>query len=112
MIGYYRQFIKDYDRIARPLTKMTKKDKFKWNVEAQQAFKELKTRLSAFLVLALLDFSKEFIVECDASSKGIKVVLMQDHKPITFFSKALAPCTLTKLIYEKEIMALVLAMQH
>ena len=81
-------------------------------MEAQQAFEILKNKLSTSSILALLNFSKEFIVECDASSKGIGVVLMQDQKPIAYFSKALAPSTLTKSIYEKEVMALVLAVQH
>ena len=44
-------------------------------------------------------------MECDDSGGGIGVVFMQDRKPIAYFSKALAPSTLTKSVYEKEIMA-------
>ena len=81
-------------------------------MEAQQAFENMKTKLSTYLVLVLPNFSKEFIVECDAFGKGIGVILMQDHKPIAYFSKALAPSTITKLMYEKEAMVLVLVVQH
>ena len=81
-------------------------------MEAQQAFEELKNRLNTFPVLALPYFSKEFVVECDASGRRVGAVLMQDQRPIAFFSKALAPSTLSKSIYEKEIMTLVLVVQH
>jgi len=58
------------------------------------------------------DFSKKFSIECDALGKGVGVVLTQEKMPISDFSKALADSTLTKLVYEKELMTLVLAIQH
>jgi len=58
------------------------------------------------------DFSQPFCIDCDASGIGLGAVLSQNRKPITFFSKALAETLLIKSMYEKELMALVLAIQH
>ena len=111
LTGYYRKFIKNYDQLVKPLTKLTKKDGFSWSAEAQKAFENLKDKLISSPVLTLLDFLKEFTIECDASGHGIRVVLLQEHRPVAFFSKALAAKNVSKSVYEKEMMALVLAVQ-
>ena len=63
-------------------------------------------------MLSLLDFSKEFGIECDASRHGVGAILLQEQRPIAFFSKALKTNKSFKSVYEKEIMALVLVVQH
>jgi hypothetical protein len=62
-------------------------------------------------VLALPDFNKSFVVECDASGTRIGAILMQDLKPITYFSQAIKGKNLAKSTYEKEMMALIAAVQ-
>jgi len=68
---YYGLFVKSYGSIVRPLTNMLKKNNFCCALEAKAAFEELKNHLPRALVLALPNFSKEFVVEVDASSTSI-----------------------------------------
>ncbi|KAL5751081.1 hypothetical protein ACOSP7_025684 [Xanthoceras sorbifolium] len=110
LTGYYRKFIQNYRKIAAPLTIMLQKDSFKWNELTLEAFTRLKKAMTCAPVLALPDFSKKFIVECDASGLGISAVLMQD-KPIAFYSHALQEKQLLLSTYEKEILALGLVVQ-
>lgn len=89
--------------MARPLTKLLQKDRFQWNSEATAAFTKLKEAMGSTKVLALPDFIQTFVIETDASSKGIGAVLMQGGRPLTFLSKALAPKHLGLSVYEKEL---------
>lgn len=62
-------------------------------------------------ILALLDFKKPFIVECDAIGSEISVVRMQDSRPLAFFSQVLKGRNLSRSIYEREMLALIASIQ-
>ena len=76
--GTIAKFIQGYGSIAEPLSALTKKNIFKWGPETQVAFKQLKTAMVTTPVLKLPDFRQSFEIECDASSKGIEAMLMQN----------------------------------
>ncbi|KAE8696106.1 hypothetical protein F3Y22_tig00110676pilonHSYRG00061 [Hibiscus syriacus] len=109
LTGYYRRFIKNYGTISKPLTQLLKKDNFKWNSEALHAFEDLKQAMCVAPVLALPDFTKQFYLETDASSGGIGAVLTQEGRPIAYLSKALSPRHAALSIYEREYLAILLA---
>jgi hypothetical protein len=111
LMGYYRKFIRGYGSIATPLTAMLKKNSYSWSDSARAAFNVLKTAVTQAPVLALPNFSKQFTIECDASGLGVGAVLMQDKRPIAYLSKALKGKALHMSTYEKELFALVTAIQ-
>jgi hypothetical protein len=88
LAGFYRRFVKDFSTIVAPLNELTNKYiVFKWSEPQENAFHELKKRLNEAPLLVLPDFTKTFEVECDASGTGIGGVLMQERKPVAYFSK-------------------------
>jgi hypothetical protein len=106
LIGYYHKFVKNYGKIVAPLTALLKKNSFTWTPAISQAFQTLKMAMCTTPVLTLPDFTKTFVLECDASGKGIGVVLMQEGQPLAFTNKKLSEINLGKSIYEKEMLAI------
>jgi len=111
LTGYYRRFVKNYGIIAKPLTQLLRKKQFIWTTEATSAFNALKQVMAQTPVLQLPDFNQPFVVETDACSTGIGAVLMQGGRPIAYLSKALGPTHQHLSIYEKEFLALIMAVE-
>lgn len=109
---YYRRFVKGYGQIVKPLTDLSKKGHFCSKPQGSEAMRKLKEAITTTLVLALPDFSQQFHIECDASGKGMGAMLSQNNKPLAFFSKTHSATSLSKSIYEKELIFLVLAIQQ
>ena len=112
LAGYYRRFIKEYGAIAAPLTNLLRKNAFQWSMEAEAAFANLKSALSAAPVLHLPNFGREFLIDCDASGSGFGAVLHQGEGPIAFFSRPFAARHLKVAAYERELIGLVQAVRH
>lgn len=112
LTGYYRKFVCHYGLIAKPLTNMLQQGNFSWTPESLAAFTNLKHALTTTPVLALPDFTKQFVMETDASGIGIGAVLSQDGHPIAYLSKALSGRNLSLFTYDKEMLTIVFAVQN
>jgi hypothetical protein len=113
LAGYYRKFVKHFGIIARPLTNLLKKNAlFLWTPDHAAAFSTLKTALSSAPVLALPNFDLPFAIETDACATGVGAVLMQQGHPLAFISKALGPKNRGLSTYEKEYLAIVVAIDQ
>ncbi|WVZ75481.1 hypothetical protein U9M48_023527, partial [Paspalum notatum var. saurae] len=85
--NYYRRFIKDFSKTAKPMTSLTKKNaKYLWSSNCEEAFQTLKKLLTSAPVLAQPDVTKPFDVYCDASGNGLGCVLMQEGRVIAYAS--------------------------
>jgi hypothetical protein len=112
LAGYYRRFIPDFSRIAKPMTELLKKGvKFVWSEECDQAFHTLRKHLTSAPVLTPPDMSKPFEVFCDASGTDFGCVLMQENRVIAYASRALRPHEKNYPTHDLELAAVVHALK-
>ena len=113
LANYYRWFVKDFARIAKPLHKMMRKEmKWSWEERQQRAFKELKERFMTELVLVTPDLDKKMRVETDVSDFATGRVLSmkcEDEKwrPVAYISKLLNEAKRNYEIHNKEILVII-----
>ena len=118
LASYYRRFVAGFSKVAGPLFTLIRKDSpFVWSPACQEAFDALKRILTEAPVLAFPDFSKEFLLETDASGAGLGAVLAQKQndggvRPIAFASRTLQPPERNYGITELEGLGVVWAVKH
>ncbi|WVZ98283.1 hypothetical protein U9M48_043745 [Paspalum notatum var. saurae] len=112
LAGYYRRFIKDFSKIAKPMTALTQKNaKFAWSPKCEEAFGMLKKLLTSAPVLAQPDITKPFDVYCDASGSGLGCVLMQEGRVIAYASCQLRKHEVNYPTHDLELLAVVYALK-
>lgn len=119
MTGYYQHYIPNYSDVASPLTDSLRKlepEVVTWTAAKEAAFQSLKEALASRPVLASPDFNREFVVQCDASNRGLGVVLSQidqngDEHPVLYLSRKLTPREEAYSTSEKECLCIVWGIQ-
>ncbi len=118
LTSYYRRFVKNFAAIAQPLHALTRKGTgYVWTEECQHAFEELRSRLTRAPILAYPSFEREFILETDASIRGIGAVLSQQQEdqklhPVAFASRGLTAAEKNYSITDLETLAVVWSVSH
>lgn len=117
LAGYYRKFIRDFSVIASPLHKLSQKDeRFKWTSTCEEAFLKLKVALTSAPVLGYPDFSRDFILDTDASGEGSGAVLSQlvdgQECVIAYASKKFSKAERHYSVTRRELLAVVTAVKH
>ncbi|GJQ93809.1 putative reverse transcriptase domain-containing protein [Tanacetum coccineum] len=112
LAGYYRRFIVNFSKIAKPLTSLTQKNqKYEWGEEQEAAFQTLKNNLCDAPILSLPDGVEDFVVYCDASNQGLGCVLMQRDKVIAYASRQLKIHEKNYTTHDLELGAVVFALK-
>ena len=112
LVGYYRRFVKDFSKIAGPLSSLTrKKEKFEWTDKVEKSFQELKRRLTTAPVLTLPEGGDGFVVYTDASKEGLGCVLMQNGKVVAYAARKLKTHEVNYPTHDLELAAVVFALK-
>ena len=117
LIGYYRRFIHEFAKIAKPLTLLTKLGiKYHWDQPQQEAFEKLRDLITTQPILQYPDFKKPFIVTTDASNYAIGAVLSQgkigEDLPIAYASRTLNDAETRYATIEKELLAILFGVEN
>ena len=117
LAGYYRRFISDFSRIARPLTNLLKKDvEFEWTDVQEHAFVTLKTLLCSEPLLQYPDFTRPFLITTDASKYAVGGILSQGpigkDRPVAYASRLLNSAEQNYSTIEKELLAIIYSVNH
>jgi len=108
LVNYYRQFVKNFTRVAKLLHKITRKDvKWNWGERQQRVFENLKKRFITELVLVTPDLDKKMRVEADVSDFATGGVLLMKWRPVAYISKLLNEAERNYKIHDKEILVIV-----
>ena len=112
LASYYRRFILDFSKIAKPMTRLLQKEeKFNWTLECEATFHTLRTLLTTAPVLAQPDIEKPFDVFCDASGISLGGVLMQEGQVIAYASRQLRKHEVNYPTHDLELAAVVHALK-
>jgi hypothetical protein len=112
LVGYYRRFIPNFSKIAKPITELLKKgNKYLWSETCDETFEHLKRLLTTSPVLAQPDTTKPFDVYYDASGMGLGGVLIQEGRVISYSSKQLRRHEEHYPTHDLELAAMVMALQ-
>ncbi|XP_071933783.1 uncharacterized protein [Coffea arabica] len=110
--GYYRRFIKDFSKLAGPLTDLTKKHgQFVWDSKCEASFRVLKKQLTSAPILVLPNGRDSFTVYTDASREGLGCVLMQNGSVIAYASRKLKPHERNYPTHDLELAVVVFALR-
>jgi hypothetical protein len=117
LAGYYRRFLPNFSRIAKPLTELLKKNTpYVWDDKTDKAFNTLKESLTTEPLLRYPDFTRPFVLTTDASNEAIGAILSQGaigkDPPIAFASRTLNSAEKNYPTIEKELLAIVWGCKH
>ena len=118
-VNFYRRFIQDFSTIARPLFNLTRSNKaWNWDAKKQKAFECLKMAVTTALVLVSPQGSEPFCIKADSSDFASEAVLSQQlpgeekWHPVAFYSKFLSLVERNYEIHDKEMLAIIRALEE
>lgn len=113
MINYLKRYSARLTRLLEPLRPLLREEmEWTWDSSRQDAFNAIKEELSRTPVLAYFDRKAEYVIQTDASMKGLGAVLLQEGKPVIYVSRTLTPAEERYSNIERELLGVVFAMER